>query len=103
MVAGSGGIVHNLGLVHFSEKNSGIDPWAADFDRWVAARIASQNVDELLAYRSTAPDAELAAPTTEHFDPLFVALGAARPEERLETIYQGFHYGNISMRSFFFG
>jgi 4,5-DOPA dioxygenase extradiol len=103
MVAGSGGIVHNLGLVHFSEKNSGIDPWAADFDRWVAARVSSQDVDALLAYRSTAPDAELAAPTTEHFDPLFVTLGAAWPEERLETIYQGFHYGNISMRSFSFG
>jgi len=29
-------------------------------------------------------------------------LGAAYPEERIETIFEGFHYGNISMRSFGF-
>ncbi|HTS61532.1 MAG TPA: class III extradiol ring-cleavage dioxygenase [Candidatus Acidoferrales bacterium] len=99
LVIGSGGIVHNLGLVHFSEKNSGVDPWAAEFDRWVAARVASEDVDSLLSYRTLAPEADLAAPTPEHFDPIFVALGAAWPGERLETIYEGFHYGNLSMRS----
>jgi 4,5-DOPA dioxygenase extradiol len=102
-IAGSGGIVHNLGLVHFSEKNSGVDPWAAEFDRWVAGRIAAQDLDSLLAYRSAGPDAELAVPTSEHFDPIFVTLGAASPDDRLETIYEGFHYGNLSMRSFAFG
>ncbi|HTS61970.1 MAG TPA: class III extradiol ring-cleavage dioxygenase, partial [Candidatus Acidoferrales bacterium] len=100
IVIGSGGIVHNFGLVHFSEKNSGIDPWAAEFDRWVAARIAGQDIEGLLNYRASAPEAELAVPTPEHFDPIFIALGAAWPDERLETIYEGFHYGNLSMRSF---
>src|SRR5207302_1591704 len=40
LVVGSGGIVHNLGLVHLSAKDAGVDPWAAEFDRWVAARVA---------------------------------------------------------------
>jgi 4,5-DOPA dioxygenase extradiol len=100
MIIGSGGIVHNLGLVHLSEKNSGIDPWAAHFDRWVAARLESRDTDALFAYRTGAPEADLAVPTPEHFDPLFVTLGAAWPEDRLDTIYEGFHYGNLSMRSF---
>jgi 4,5-DOPA dioxygenase extradiol len=103
IVIGSGGIVHNLGLVHFSEKSSGIDPWAAEFDRWVAARAAAQDTPAMFAYRTSAPDAGLAVPTSEHFDPIFVTLGAAWPEERMETIYEGFHYGNLSMRSFAFG
>jgi len=103
IVAGSGGIVHNLGLVHLSEKNSGIDPWAADFDRWIAARVVSQDLEALLAYQANAPDAALAAPTPEHFDPLFVTMGAALPDERPTKIYEGFHYGNLSMGSFFFG
>jgi len=103
MVIGSGGIVHNLGLVHFSEKNSGIDPWAAEFDRWVAAHVVSQETAAMFAYRTAAPEAALAVPTPEHFDPIFVTLGAAWPDERLETIYEGFHYGNLSMRSFAFG
>jgi 4,5-DOPA dioxygenase extradiol len=102
IVIGSGGIVHNLGLVHFSEKNSGIDPWAAEFDRWVAARLPAQETAALLAYRTSAPEADLAVPTPEHFDPVFVTLGAAWPDEHLDTIYEGFHYGNLSMRSFSF-
>jgi 4,5-DOPA dioxygenase extradiol len=102
LIIGSGGIVHNLGLVHFSEKNSGVDPWAAEFDRWVAARVEKQDMEGLFGYAS-APEAELAVPTSEHFDPIFVMLGAAWPEESLETIYEGFHYGNLSMRSFAFG
>jgi 4,5-DOPA dioxygenase extradiol len=102
MVIGSGGIVHNLALVHFSEKNSGVDPWAAEFDRWVAARVESQDAAALFDYQASAPEAELAAPTREHFLPIFVTLGAAWPDEKPEIIYQGFHYGNLSLRSFAF-
>lgn len=103
LVVGSGGIVHNLGLVHFADKDAAVDPWAAEFDRWVADRVARQDVDALSRYRADGPHAGLAVPTPEHFDPLFVALGAAWPEERIETVYEGFHYGNISMRSLAFG
>jgi 4,5-DOPA dioxygenase extradiol len=103
LIIGSGGIVHNLGLIHFSDKNSGVDPWAAEFDRWVAARIEKQDMQSLFDYAVSAPDAELAVPTPEHFAPIFIALGAAWPDERVQTIYEGFHYGNLSMRSFAFG
>jgi aromatic ring-opening dioxygenase catalytic subunit (LigB family) len=58
--------------------------------------------DALFRYRSDGPHADLAVPTPEHFDPIFVTLGAAWPEDRIETVYEGFHYGNISMRSFAF-
>jgi hypothetical protein len=30
-------------------------------------------------------------------------MGAAWPDDRLETIYAGFHYGNLSMRCFCLG
>ena len=100
IVIGSGGIVHNLGLVHFSEKSSGVDPWAAEFDRWVEGRVAEHDIDGLFAYRTDGPEAGLAAPTPEHFEPIFVTLGAGWPDEEAKTIYEGFHYGNLSMRSF---
>jgi 4,5-DOPA dioxygenase extradiol len=102
MIIGSGGIVHHLGLVHLSEKNSGVDPWAAEFDRWAAARLEKRDVEGLFDYAASAPEAQLAVPTPEHFDPIFITLGAAWPDEDLETIYEGFHYGNLSMRSFAF-
>jgi 4,5-DOPA dioxygenase extradiol len=99
LVAGSGGIVHNLGLVHLSDKGAGVDPWASEFDRWVAGRLEAGDTEMLLRYRVEGPGAELAAPTVEHFDPLFVGMGAAWPEEKCGTIFAGFQYGNLSMRS----
>lgn len=102
LVAGSGGIVHNLRRVHLENKQAAVDDWAAEFDGWIAAQVESRNLETLFAYRSVGPHAKLSAPTTEHFDPLFVALGAAFPEERVETIFAGFQYGNLSMRSFSF-
>jgi 4,5-DOPA dioxygenase extradiol len=102
LLAASGGIVHNLSRVRLENKDAPVDPWAAEFDSWVAQAVAARKLESLLAYRHTAPHARLAAPTTEHFDPLFVALGAAYPDEPVETIFEGFHYGNLSMRSFGF-
>ena len=65
-------------------------------------RLAVGDTDSLLAYRSRAPRPDLAVPTTEHFDPLFCAAGAAFDDERVTRIYEGFRYGNLSMRSFLF-
>jgi len=56
----------------------------------------------LLAYRSRAATPDLAVPTTEHFDPLFCARRPAFDGERTTGIYEGFRYGNLSMRSFLF-
>ena len=61
------------------------------------------DVAGIASYRTTAPHAERAVPTSEHFDPVFVVLGSARSGERPSTIYEGFRYGTISMRSFAIG
>ncbi|HUB81174.1 MAG TPA: class III extradiol ring-cleavage dioxygenase [Bryobacteraceae bacterium] len=98
----SGGIVHNLSRVRLADKHAPVDAWAAEFDTWVAQAVAARKFDELFHYRHSAPHARLSVPTTEHFDPLFVALGAAYADEPLETIFEGFGYGNLSMRSFSF-
>ena len=42
-------------------------------------------------------------PTSEHFDPALVVTGAARADERVSTVYEGFHHGTLSMRSFAYG
>jgi 4,5-DOPA dioxygenase extradiol len=97
---GSGGIVHNLRRVRFAHEFGPVDPWAEDFDAWVAERIEDGPVEELFAYREAAPHVDSAAPTSEHFDPLFVVLGARLEGDRVSTIYEGFRYGNLSMRSF---
>jgi len=102
VVVGSGGIVHNLRRVHFMEKDAPVDGWAAEFDEWVAQRVTEGDVEKLFDYRRAASYATSAVPTSEHFDPLFVVLGAASGGGKPETLYQGFHYGNLSMRSLAF-
>jgi 4,5-DOPA dioxygenase extradiol len=102
LVVGSGVIVHNLRHLQIWNKGAPPEPWAAQFDEWVARQVESGNAAELLSYRSRGPNAALAVPTSEHFDPIFVTLGAASPGERMETIFEGFQYGTLSMRSFGF-
>jgi 4,5-DOPA dioxygenase extradiol len=103
LLVGSGGIVHNLQEVRFEEKSATIDLWARTFDTWAAERIAALDTDSLLHYREKAPHVERAVPTREHFDPLFFILGTAAPGDRVSFIYEGFQYGNLSMRTFTLG
>ena len=98
MVLGSGGMVHNLMQLRGAEKYATPEPWAVEFDAWMAGCIEAGDTAALVAYRTRAPSARRAAPTTEHIDPLFVALGAAGGD-RPETIFEGFHHGSLGMRS----
>jgi 4,5-DOPA dioxygenase extradiol len=100
VIAGSGGIVHNLRAIHLADKDAPVDDWARDFDDWFAKHLAARDFATLTRYRDLAPHATLAVPTPEHFEPLFVTLGASRESDSLTTIYEGFHYGNLSMRTF---
>jgi 4,5-DOPA dioxygenase extradiol len=101
-IVGSGGIVHNLRAIHMPDKNAPVDAWAREFDAWTAHCLATRDVATLMRYRDLAPNASMAVPTPEHFEPIFVTAGAARDTDTLTTIYEGFHYGNLSMRTFAF-
>jgi 4,5-DOPA dioxygenase extradiol len=99
LVVGSGGVVHNLGRLDWRAAPTTVAPWAREFDAWVRERVGAGG-DSLLRYATEAPHARFAVPTTEHFDPLFVVLGAAAGDRRVVDVYQGFRYGTLSMRTF---
>ncbi|MBJ6759481.1 dioxygenase [Myxococcaceae bacterium JPH2] len=99
VLVGSGGLVHNLRRVNFRSKEAPVEPWAAEFDGWVASRLASRDFAGLQAWRG-APNAALAHPSADHFLPLFFALGAALPEDGITSVFEGFHHATLSMRSF---
>lgn len=99
LILGSGGIVHNLRRLDWQHRDGPAEAWALDFDRWFAEKLEAGDIDGLFGYQRAAPSAALAVPTNEHFHPVFVALGAARAQGRIEYIYEGFQYGTLSMRS----
>lgn len=102
LLVGSGGLVHNLRHARLDSERAAVDRWARAFDDWARDRIDRRDEEALLAYRELAPDADLAVPTPEHLDPLFFVLGAADARERAITVFEGFQYGNLSLRSFAF-
>ena len=102
LLIGAGALSHNLRLAFAHEKNDPADDWVLQFDSWISDKLNERNVEDLLNYRSLAPSARLAAPTSEHFDPLFFVLGAAG-NERPTHFYQGIRNGNGVMRVLAFG
>ena len=102
LLLGSGGIVHNLRLARLDRETGPADDWARAFDAWVRERVGARDSSALARYPELAPDAELAVPETEHFDPLLFAAGAAREDDRIEEIATGFQYSNLSLSSYAF-
>jgi 4,5-DOPA dioxygenase extradiol len=100
LLLASGGAVHNLGEIDFGDKDGKARGWAAEFDAWVGARVAALDLPALVRWRAEAPHADRAHPTTEHFDPLLVAVGARLPGDAPAVVHEGFAYGTLSMRSF---
>ena len=100
LVLGSGGIVHNLRELDWG-RSGGVMEWARAFNDWIAQRLESGALEELLDYRRLAPQPSRAHPTEDHFDPFFVALGAGGlPAHRLDL---GFDMGSIGMDGYIFG
>jgi 4,5-DOPA dioxygenase extradiol len=99
LLMGTGGIVHNLGAIA-PDPGAPVDVRANAFDGWFASALEKLDIDALADYRQRAPEVSLAVPTPEHLHPAFVILGARMPADRVETIFQGFQHGSLSLRSF---
>ena len=100
LLLGSGGVVHNLRRLRIVDGEAPTEPWAAAFGAWVDERLEESDVEGLVGYATRAPHADLAVPTSEHFDPLFFVLGARDERDRVESVYEGFRYGSLSLRTF---
>ena len=99
-LVGSGGAVHNLGRLAWGDPGAPPDAWATAFDTWLRERVEARRIEEILDFERRAPHARLAHPTTDHFYPIFVTLGAMREGDRVETVVDGFQMGNLSLYSF---
>ncbi len=96
LLIGSGGLVHNLRLL--SEKDEP-EPWAVDFDAWLAKGLESWDLPSLFAYEKKAPHVREAVPSygREHFVPLFYVMGTADADRRAKLMIQEYQYGTLSL------
>jgi 4,5-DOPA dioxygenase extradiol len=103
LIVGSGNVTHNAGEID-PRKDAPPVEWARAFDAWLANLLADAEMEELFSWRTKAPDARRAHPTTEHIDPLFVVAGAASLYEHAVGFpIRGFEHGTLSRRCIQFG
>ncbi|WML58929.1 class III extradiol ring-cleavage dioxygenase [Neobacillus sp. PS2-9] len=99
LIIASGGTVHNLRALNWDkDRTGGIDDWALAFDEWLARHLKNWDVDSLFNYQTLAPNANIAVPPygTEHFIPIFYAMGAADNGEKAELLHRSYRYGSLS-------
>ncbi|QDV09568.1 LigB family dioxygenase [Planctomycetes bacterium Poly30] len=106
LVIGSGGIVHNLRAIDWSETD--LPPaWASDFEAWARDVLVRGDRDALMDFAARAPALHLAHPTLEHWLPMLVAAGAGglgdtgSPGPRFPV--EGFEYGSLGRLGVEFG
>lgn len=102
LILGSGDIVHNLGLVDFSEGAKPTD-WALEFDAKSKALIEAGDHDALIHYEKLGHAAALSIPTPDHYLPLMYTLAAREPGEEAKFFAEGITFGTVSMTSVQFG
>ena len=89
LIMGSGFFTHNLRAIGPEPRN-----WTVDFDHWGAEVLAAHDIDALVDFEHKAPAGRLNHPRTEHFAPLFVALGAAEGDlTGQHTVIDGYWMG----------
>jgi 4,5-DOPA dioxygenase extradiol len=106
LVAGSGNLVHNLGLVQFSgdgpddfSRPFGFD-WAIEANT-LFKKLINENVYEKLAdYHSLGRTVRLAVPTPEHYLPMLYALALKEKDESVAFFNDVPVAGSLSMTSF---
>lgn len=104
LILGSGFTTHNLSELDMRRPADQQPPgWSVEFDDWAARAVGTGDVDALLDFQHRAPAARLAHPRTEHFAPLFVALGASLDTASAlgRSAIDGYWYG-LSKRSWQF-
>ncbi|WP_334072409.1 MULTISPECIES: class III extradiol ring-cleavage dioxygenase [Paenibacillus] len=102
LIIGSGGIVHNLRQIHWNAGPDHAEDWPREFDGWIADRLGSWNTEELFRYRELAPHAVQAVPTSEHFIPLLLAMGAGDAGRQARRLHQSYQWGTLSLSAWEF-
>ena len=99
LIMGSGNIVHNLHTYSWGNRALGAYDWAARFETAARALLTARDFAPLVDYESLGRDAQLSAPTPDHYLPLVYVLAQCRDVDPVTFPVEGFDGGSISMLS----
>jgi 4,5-DOPA dioxygenase extradiol len=99
LVCGSGNLVHNLHTYSWGRHTPEPLDWALRFETAARELIGKGEHAPLVDYESLGRDAQLSAPTPDHYLPLLYVLAQQREGEKVSFPVEGFDGGSISMLS----
>lgn len=97
LVMGSGNLVHNLHTYAWGRHVPEPFDWAVRFETKAREWMMSGNDEPLIEYESLGSDAQLSAPTPDHFLPLLYVLGTRQPGDSVTFPVEGIDGGSVSM------
>jgi 4,5-DOPA dioxygenase extradiol len=97
LIMGSGNLVHNLHAYAWGRRPVEPLEWAVRFEESARELMLTGNHEPLVNYEAGGLDAQLSAPTPDHYLPLLYVLGARRENDEVSFPVEGFDGGSISM------
>jgi 4,5-DOPA dioxygenase extradiol len=105
LIVGSGSFTHDLSSFRqYRDAIAAPEPdWVKAFADWMSEALEAGRTEDLLRYRTLAPEAAHNHPTEEHLLPLFVAMGAGEGGAPARHLHASATYGILRMDAFAFG
>jgi 4,5-DOPA dioxygenase extradiol len=97
LVIGSGNLVHNLHAYAWGRHVVEPLEWAVRFETLARKKLLEGDHDPLVYYESLGRDAQLSAPTPDHYLPLLYVIALQREGDAVSFPVEGFDGGSISM------
>jgi 4,5-DOPA dioxygenase extradiol len=107
LIIGSGHITHNLRGFFQRGRDPGFDAFldkaSAAFVAWIEERVVASDIEALLDWETLAPHSKDNHPSTEHFMPFFVALGAGIAYGQGRRLHHSVEQGFFAYDHYAFG
>lgn len=97
LIIGSGNLVHNLHAYAWGQHRVEPFDWAVRFEKRARELLIAGQDGPLIEYEKLGRDAQLSAPTPDHYLPLLYVIALRREGEPIRFPVEGFDGGSISM------
>jgi 4,5-DOPA dioxygenase extradiol len=97
LIIGSGNLVHNLHAYAWGRHPVEPLDWAVRFEEKARECVLAKDHAPLINYEALGRDAQLSAPTPDHYLPLLYVLALQREDDQVSFPVEGFDGGSISM------